>query len=133
MAGSGSVSFKVEGLSQILQRFGRLERDVDTAAGRGLRLCGEDIMSDSQAQVPVDTGVLKASGSVLGPTGNGYGWTVEAGYGGAASAYARPQHEREDYRHTVGKAKYLEDPFMQYVRSGAAQRRIGDEVLKVMR
>jgi hypothetical protein len=39
---------------------------------------------------------------------------VEMGYGGPATPYALRQHEELDYYHTVGKAKYLEDPFRRH-------------------
>ncbi len=53
-------------------------------------------------------GTLRASGYVAKPVREGRKISVELGYGGAASDYAVVQHERLDYRHTTGQAKYLE-------------------------
>jgi hypothetical protein len=53
-------------------------------------------------------GTLRASGYVNRPEREGRKLTVTMGYGGAAEAYAVVQHERLDYRHTTGQAKYLE-------------------------
>ena len=76
-----------------------------------MRIEGELIMTDSkQNYVPVDLGVLRASGFVKGPTIMGDNVEVKLGYGGAASAYALIQHEAMDFRHTVGGPKYLERP-----------------------
>jgi hypothetical protein len=60
--------------------------------------------------VPVKDGILRGSGYVeLNADGE---LRVTLGFGGPAGAYAVPQHERLDYRHTVGEAKYLEKPLM---------------------
>lgn len=88
-----------------------LEHGVEALAS-GLFLEQEAIMSASKQEVPVDLGVLRASGTVLPPDSNGTIIEVVSGYGGAAEAYAIVQHERLSYRHTVGKAKYLEHPFL---------------------
>lgn len=68
------------------------------------------IMSESQTRVPVDTGVLRASGTVLPPKVSGTRVEVEAGYGGAAAAYAIVQHEKHS-----SKSKFLERPFLERV------------------
>lgn len=76
----------------------------------GVRVEAERVMTESKKQTPVDQGTLRASGQVSPPTRRGATVTVELSYGGAAAAYALIQHEREDYHHTVGSAKYLERP-----------------------
>lgn len=82
----------------------------------------EHIMTRSKAEfVPVDTGVLRASGHVEQPQQTPGGVSVTLGYGGAASAYALVQHERMDYQHTVGQAKYLSTPVLQAA-AGLGQR-----------
>lgn len=73
----------------------------------------EDIMADSKANyVPVDTGTLRASGTVLPPELTGTHVVVTLGYGGAAQDYALPVHERLDVHHPHGQAKYLEAPVL---------------------
>lgn len=51
---------------------------------------------------PVDTGRLRGS------IGAGIQFTPLRGRIGSNLVYARPQHEREDFRHSQGEAKYLE-------------------------
>jgi hypothetical protein len=71
---------------------------------------------NSQRIVPVQTGVLKASGQILPPQQVGSIITIDMGYGGAASAYAMRQHETESYRHAAGKSwKYLEIPVRERI------------------
>ena len=72
---------------------------------------GERIMTVSKDEVPVDIGILKASGIVDRPIVEKNKVTVKLGYGGMAKAYARVQHERQDFVHKgQGKAHYLKDP-----------------------
>ena len=75
----------------------------------------------------MDLGNLRASGFVLtarlrhgganaqpGPEAQALAKTTRTavsavvGFGGPATRYALVQHERTDYKHTVGEAKYLE-------------------------
>lgn len=53
-------------------------------------------------------GTLRASGTVHEPERDGRNISVTLSYGGAASDYAVVQHERLDFFHTTGQAKYLE-------------------------
>ena len=76
---------------------------------------GERIMAEAKALTPTDVGTLKGSGTVLSPKISGSGRVeVELGFGGAAADYALVQHERFDFQHTVGQAKYLEQPFLEH-------------------
>lgn len=75
-------------------------------------------MTESKRRCPVSPlpapkgvvpGTLRASGTVHKPTrGSGNVITVKMSYGGAAEDYAIVQHERLDFHHTTGQAKYLE-------------------------
>jgi len=73
----------------------------------------EKVMAKAKAITPVDTGTLRASGHVSPPKVGAGSVEVIAGFGGAASAYAVVQHERLDYAHPTGQAKFLEEPFLQ--------------------
>lgn len=53
-------------------------------------------------------GTLRASGLVHPPVRVGRHISVTLSYGGAAIDYAIVQHERLDFHHTNGQAKYLE-------------------------
>jgi hypothetical protein len=73
-----------------------------------------EIMAVSQREVPVDTGVLRASGTVLEPVSSGDGTHIDLGYGGAAGQYAMVVHEDMEATHAPPtKAKFLEDPVVQ--------------------
>ena len=96
------------------------------SARRGLYLGLELVMTDSKRNyVPVDKGVLRASGFVTmdedekkiratigfgGPAGSG-------NTNGESNAedvnYAVIQHENMDFAHKVGEAKFLERPLFQ--------------------
>jgi hypothetical protein len=98
--------------------FAALEGEISAkwqkTAGAFVDVCMGVILPESMDECPVDTGTLRASapavsGAVITPTD----CTVILGYGGAASAYARRQHEDLSFKHTVGKAKFLEDPIMR--------------------
>jgi len=75
-----------------------------------LYLEAELIMTDSKTNfVPVDSGVLRNSGTVQKPTITKQGVTVVLGYGGPSAEYAVIVHE---YPSNVGqgKNKYLSRP-----------------------
>lgn len=76
----------------------------------GVREEAEKILTKSKQTTPVHDGYLRASGTVYPPKRSGTTVTVELGYGGVASDYALIQHEREDFHHDIGTAKYLERP-----------------------
>lgn len=73
----------------------------------------EAVIAAAKENTPVDTGVLRASGTVLAPKVSGTQVTVEAGFGGAAAGYAVPVHERLGVHHPVGQAKFLERAFLE--------------------
>jgi hypothetical protein len=107
------MGFKIEwvGADEYLAALQLANDNVLTVLTQALYAEANDIMAQSQEIVPVDTGILKDSGTVLDPEINGNRVEVVMGYGGAASAYALRQHEDLSYRHAEGKqAKYLEQP-----------------------
>jgi hypothetical protein len=98
----------------IVQTLSAYAKHIEIGALAALAVEAEHIMADSLRQVPVDTGVLRGSATVGQPVFRGGVASIDMGYGGAAKAYAWVQHERTDYRHSHGKAKFLEDPFMAH-------------------
>ena len=82
---------------------------VRRAAEAALYQAGSIIMTEAKQRAPVDVGTLRNSGYVTLPRRQGGDTFVEAGFGGAAKAYAVRQHEELAYRHEVGEAKYLEN------------------------
>jgi hypothetical protein len=89
--------------------------------GAGLRVIGEEIMTDVKASrpgrgVPVDTGALRSTGRVTGPA-NG---VVRLSFGGTAAPYAIIQHEVLHFHHTVGEARYLVRGVERWTPNGSA-------------
>lgn len=85
---------------------------MDGPFGVNLRAVGEEIMSEVKDSrpghgVPVDTGALRSTGRVEGPTFTRHSPEVELSFGGSAAPYALVQHEHLEYHHTVGEARYL--------------------------
>lgn len=83
------------------------ERFPDRVAS-AIYIEGQIEMTESKRRVPVDTGVLRASGRVSEPERDGTKISVTLSYGGAAEHYAVPVHEDLEAFHKVGQAKYLE-------------------------
>jgi hypothetical protein len=85
----------------------RLETVVK-AAEAALYQGASIIMTEAKDRAPLDVGTLRNSGYVTLPVTRGGDTFVEAGFGGAAKAYAVIQHEGH-YNHDVGERKYLEN------------------------
>lgn len=101
-------------------------REIIAGLMAGMYQAEIDIMYVSQAEVPVDTGTLRASGralepeligdTVVGTIGYGYGEQVNPKTGELASQYAVPVHERLDVSHAAPtKAMFLRDPVDAYM------------------
>lgn len=82
-------------------------------------------MIESKKRCPVDTGRLRASGTVHRPRFAGSVITVEMTYGGPAVNYAVYVHEDLEAYHRVGEAKFLESVIREsspYMHSRILQR-----------
>ena len=115
------ATFEIEGIPQLRAALTRAGQRAPLAMASALVIEAEGAMRESRELVPVDQGTLKGSGVVLAPEISARGVTVEFGYGGAASDYAVIQHERTDFRHKTGEAKFLEKPVLERA-SGMGQR-----------
>ena len=107
--------FKARGLQEAARKIEALARAGGEANVSGMRVIGEEIMTDVKAVrpgagVPVYTGPdhvggsLRESGAVHGPFATG---AVYLTFGGTAAPYALRQHEELDWRHKLGEARYL--------------------------
>lgn len=102
---------EVKGLQETLQNLAELPQDILRGATRGLNQWSEETMTEAKERTPVDPvdgGTLRASGYVTPPEVSGDSITQDLGFGGAAADYALVQHERLDFHHTTGQAKFLE-------------------------
>lgn len=111
---------RVKGLQATARKIEALARAGGEEAVSGLRVIGEEIMTDVKASrpgagVPKDTGNLAASGRVTGPDRRG---AVRLSFGGAAAPYALRQHEELTYRHTLGEARYLVRGLERWMQGG---------------
>ncbi len=70
-------------------------------------------MTEAKQRTPVDTGALRASGTVFAPEVIGRLVRVTLGFGGVAAPYAAIVHEDLDAHHPVGQAKYLESTLLE--------------------
>lgn len=104
------MSIRWFGIDDLRRHLRDSERQVLAAVAGALYEEASETMTESKRLVPVDLGVLRGSGTVFAPEVDGGRVSVTIGYGGAASDYAVVQHERVDFHHTVGQAKYLEQP-----------------------
>lgn len=103
----------IDTLKNLLNRGGKAGPDVTAMA---LMQEAQLMFAESQRRVPVDLGTLRRSGVIMPPQITGNRIMIEMGYGGAASAYALIQHERQDFRHKDGKTwKYLEAPVRERI------------------
>ena len=85
--------------------------------GQALYREGAIIFEESQDEVPLDTGNLRASGKLGLPKVEGKDVVVEISYGGAAADYAVIVHEDLEMNFRNGKkAKYLEDPLKRRIK-----------------
>lgn len=124
-----ALEFRIDGLEELATRLEALasaDEPIRDLSGKLFR-AGEKIMAVSKRLVPVDTGALRASGFVELPEIQGDRVSVTLAYGGPAADYAVPVHENLQARHTVGQAKYLEEPFL------AAREGVLDELREALR
>lgn len=125
------MEFRVEtrGTPELRARLRGLPTELrQRVIGPALMREAQELLTASQALVPVDQGPLRASGQVVGPEWvNGVG-TVVVGYGSAAVKYAVSVHEnprsgrtggvtpsgrRRKTWATTGQWKFLEQPFTE--------------------
>jgi len=100
--------------ARIQTRIGRLTK-AQVPALRGI---GEAWMTEAKQRTPVDTGALRASGSVTGPTAGGTTASMRLIF---AASYARAVHENLTAHHRVGQAKYLESVILEHRRTFARE------------
>ena len=106
----------------MLRKLRKLSKTYPDRMELAIRVEAELIMTKSkQSFVPVKLGALRSSGHVEAVERVGRIILVRLVYGGVSAPYAIIQHERLDFQHKVGEAKYLERPLNQAV-PGMAKR-----------
>ena len=116
MATTGTVT----GDKEVIARLKKIAQENPSVVAKAMYTHAEFLMTESKKEVPVDTGTARSSGFVEEPRISSSSVSVKLGYGGPASKqnpkggeaadYIERLHEDTEARHTVGKAKFLEDP-----------------------
>jgi hypothetical protein len=104
------TAVKIRGRKKLIRNLARIGKKYPQAALKALFMEGERLRALAIPRTPKDIGILRQSAFVL-PRKTPNGQAVTVGYGGGASAYAEIQHERTDFKHTEGEAKFLEKAF----------------------
>lgn len=114
----------------------RAAADLSARTPQEIRLTAEQILTDvktsSQGRgVPVDEGTLRDTGRVRHLGGKRFAIT----FGGPAAPYALVQHERLDFRHEIGEARYLVRGLERWARGtvGDLMQRTQDMPTEVLR
>ncbi len=125
------ASVRVKGLAPLMAAFTAAGNDAPKFAARALYEEAQEAFAISQTLVPVDMGVLRASGQVHFPVMSGTKAMVMITYGGPAASYAIYVHEippNSGGRWGAGnkhapptRYKYLEYPVKRYSRDMAAR------------
>lgn len=107
-------------ISKFQADISRITAAVRAGAEKGLTQFGLMILGRAQRLAPVGGGIysprdpapgtLKGSATWEGPHWSGNIISMEIGFN---TVYAAVQHERLDYRHDQGQAKYLEQPMRE--------------------
>lgn len=119
-----TMEFSLQGEKELQRAIKRAGDRVEDLLASGLFREAEGIMAKSKPEVPVDQGVLRASGFVRKPKRAGVRTSVDLGYGGAAKSYALFVHEGTGP--AAGRSPYFPPP---EALKGWARRTLGDESL----
>lgn len=129
------IKFNMKGVEAMQKALKERKANVVEAVKAGVYVAAGNLMTESKRQVPVDEGVLRASGYVTAPTEVNGRIECTVGYGGAAAAYAAYQHEIPMNHPEGGKDHFLSDPmrdgegtFRDAVTAFAARALQGDKV-----
>lgn len=95
------------------------------AAAGALREEHELGMAEAKRRTPVDTGTLRASGTVFPTEVSGSTLVSRGGFGGAAAGYAVIVHENLTARHPSGQAKFYESALLDRARGAGARLAAG--------
>ena len=103
-----------------------ISKRVPLEAARALNEEHEIVMTQAKQLAPVDTGVMRASGTVDPPTITSRGIESKGSFGGASEKYVQRQHEDAALSHTVGQVKFYEQPFLERA------RQVGKNVVRAL-
>lgn len=133
------IKAKMLGAREMVDKIKQIAAKFPDRVASALYVEGQIEMTESKRRCPVSPtaaqfaamgrtppkdhvpGTLRASGTVHEPERRGKNISVTLSYGGAAIDYAIIQHERLDFIHTTGQAKFLESVLTESRSSMAAR------------
>lgn len=130
------MAVRFRGFDRVRRKMKRMASEAGAQMPSGLRILGEHVMTDVKNSrpgrgVPKDRGTLANTGRVTGPDPEG---VVRLTFGGASAPYAVVQHERTDYSHRLGEARYLVRGVERASDEGAPLRaleEVGEELVRL--
>lgn len=106
------MSFKFSGIAAAEKNFNKKIKEIKGYTEQGLQDAAEHLLNAAIPLVPVDTGRLQRSGIVTADGPATRYVSFEAHDPTTGYEYAPIQHENLSFNHTVGQAKFLEQPFV---------------------
>lgn len=100
------LEIHVKGLGRALSGLTRFEKLAAKSVEGGVEAAGSMLLDEAQSRVPVDTGELRDSASLL-MEGRGFDASAMAGFD---AEHGLGVHEDLDAAHDDGEAKFLERP-----------------------
>ena len=116
------MAFRLDGVEELKATLGKLADAAGPQSAKAITEVAELIMAKAKDITPVYVGkprkgvvpgALRASGHVEQAVITQDEASVQLGFGGPSAPYALIQHERTDFHHAVGQAKYLETPLKE--------------------
>lgn len=126
------LKFALVDTDGIRRKIASLQRELPNEVGRAIRVEAEIEATECKRRTPVDTGALRSTIHVEGPTtevGGSISCTIVAG--GPAADYAIHVHENLEAYHPVGQAKFIEEPLRESAPFllGRIAKRLRDAIL----
>lgn len=94
-------------MSALQKKLAKTQVIMDEDLDNGIKKSVEYLKVRTEPNIPVDTGQLKASGTIDKVAPASYQLMYAPENPNDGFHYAEIQHENLSYKHTVGKAKYL--------------------------
>lgn len=101
------------GVGSLRARLGQIAKKMPAELGKAMRQETEIEATEARRRTPVDTGALRASIHVEGPTFEGASVSTAIVAGGTTAGYAVYVHEDLDAFHKVGQAKFIESVLLE--------------------
>lgn len=105
----------LDGLADLDSAFDSVLSSMDGDLSQGIREAAEFLLDMSRPLVPIRTGQLIASGHVEDDGDFSKYVVYEATDPNSGYDYAPIQHEELSFNHTYGQAKYLEEPYFNFM------------------